>query len=77
MASFVRNDNNTSLPISVYDPNLELLLFSHLFSDGKDHFHDIKKQVSTDKLTLIHLPPTRKTQTSSKYTKNNMLKEYR
>jgi len=64
MASFVRNDNNTSLPISVYDPNLELLLFSHLFSDGKDHFHDIKKQVSTDK---------NKSKTLGKYAKHMLL----
>jgi hypothetical protein len=38
MAGFVRDDNNTTLPISVYDPNLEPLLFPHLFPDGRGTF---------------------------------------
>src|SRR3989337_1442491 len=52
MAGFVQDDNNNSLPISIYDPNLEPLLFSHLFPNGKDHFHDIKEQVQSNEERL-------------------------
>ncbi len=43
IAEFVYNDNNLSLPIFIYDSNLESLLFPHLFSDGKDHYYNMKK----------------------------------
>ena len=45
MIGFIYNNNNLSLPISIYDLNLESFLFSYLFSDGKDHYHDMKKYV--------------------------------
>src|SRR3989337_1578173 len=47
MAGFVQNDNNNSLPISIYDPNLEPLLFPHLFPDGKGYFHNLKENTPT------------------------------
>ncbi len=43
IAGFVQNNNNKSLPISIYDLNLEPLLFSHLFLNGKEYFYDLKK----------------------------------
>ena len=39
---FVANADNNSLPISIYNPNLESLLFPHLFPDGKGR----KKQIN-------------------------------
>jgi len=53
MAGFVRDDNNNSLPISIYDPNLEPLLFPHLFSDGKGHFHFMKEQAQQNHVNGI------------------------
>jgi len=55
MAGFVRDDNNNSLPISIYDPNLEPLLFPHLFPDGKGHFHFMKEhaQLNEDKAETL------------------------
>ena len=55
MAGFVYNNDNSSLPISIYDPNLEPLLFSHLFPDGKGHYHDMKKyaQSNENKLEIL------------------------
>ncbi|GBC30708.2 DNA helicase PIF1, ATP-dependent [Rhizophagus irregularis DAOM 181602=DAOM 197198] len=41
MAGFVRTPENTLLPLSVKDSNLEPLLFPDLFPDGKGHYHDI------------------------------------
>ena len=43
MAGFVHSNNN-KLPISIYDPNLEPLVFPHLFPDGKGHFHNMKER---------------------------------
>ena len=43
MAGFINNNDNLSLSISIYDPNLESFLFSHLFPNGKDYYHNIKK----------------------------------
>src|SRR5581483_2124449 len=43
MAGFVHNNDNNKLPISIYDPNLEPLLFPHLFPNGKGHFHDMRE----------------------------------
>ena len=55
MAGFVRNDDNSSLPISIYDPNLEPLLFPHLFPNGKGHFHDMRdhSQSNEDRLETL------------------------
>ncbi|CAG8811386.1 5683_t:CDS:1, partial [Cetraspora pellucida] len=41
IAGFVQENDNLCLPISIYDPNLEPLLFSDLFTNKKGHFHDI------------------------------------
>jgi len=43
MVGFVYNNDNSSLPISIYDPNFEPLLFLHLFSNSKSHYHNMKK----------------------------------
>src|SRR6266496_2974372 len=40
MAGFVRTPENTLLPLSVNDSNLEPLLFPDLFPNGKGHYHD-------------------------------------
>ncbi len=49
MISFIHDNNNTLLLILIYESNLEFFLFSHLFSNNKNHFHYIKKQVLIDK----------------------------
>src|SRR6266542_1174727 len=55
MIGFVYNNDNLSLLISIYDLNLEPLLFPHLFSDGKGHYHDMKKyaQSNENKLEIL------------------------
>jgi hypothetical protein len=41
MAGFIKTSDNTSLPLAlVNNSNLEPLLFSDLFPDGKGHYHD-------------------------------------
>jgi len=40
MAGFVRTPENTLLPLSVNDSNLEPLLFPDLLPNGKGHYHD-------------------------------------
>ena len=64
MVRFIRDDNNNTLPISIYNPNLESLLFSHLFPNGKGHFHDIREnaRLNEDKLKTL-----------KKYTKHMIL----
>jgi hypothetical protein len=54
MAGFI-NTNNNKLPISVYDPNLEPLVFPHLFPNGKGHFHDMKEkaQINEDRAETL------------------------
>jgi hypothetical protein len=64
MAGFVDNANNNSLPISIYDPNLEALLFPHLFPDGKGHFHDMKEQAQSNES---------RSETLGKYAKHMLL----
>uniref|UniRef100_U9URS6 Uncharacterized protein n=2 Tax=Rhizophagus irregularis TaxID=588596 RepID=U9URS6_RHIID len=44
MAGFVQDSETLRIPISTYDPNLEPLLFPDLFTDGKNHYHDLKNQ---------------------------------
>jgi hypothetical protein len=41
IAGFLKTHNNTLLPLSVNDSNLEPLLFPILFPDGKGHYHNI------------------------------------
>ncbi|CAG8558505.1 12507_t:CDS:1 [Ambispora leptoticha] len=48
MAGFVQKSDNLRLPISIYDPNLEPLLFPDLFTDDKEHFHDILNQLQSN-----------------------------
>lgn len=55
--------NNCSIPISYNNPNLEAILFSDLFSTGKDHYEDLK--------TSLFLQSS--TKTYSKYIKLRML----
>ncbi len=50
MAEFVYNNNNLSLPISIYDLNLKFLLFPHLFPDDKSHYHDMKNMPNQIKI---------------------------
>src|SRR5581483_12364797 len=38
MAGFVKTSDNTSLPLAINDPDLEALLFSDLFPNGKGHY---------------------------------------
>lgn len=64
MAGFVHNNDNLSLPISTYDPNLEPLLFPHLFPDGKGHYHDMKKYAQSNENRL---------ETLGKYAKHMIL----
>ncbi len=64
IVGFVYNNDNSSLPISIYDPNLEPLLFSHLFPDGKGHYHDMKKYAQSNKNRL---------ETIEKYAKHMIL----
>ena len=64
MAGFVRDDNNNSLPISIYDPNLEPLLFPHLFPDGKGYFHYTNEQAQLNES---------RTETLGKYAKHMLL----
>jgi hypothetical protein len=40
MAGFLKTPDNTLLPLSVDDSNLEPLLFPDLFPDGKGHYYD-------------------------------------
>ncbi len=40
MAGFVKTSDNTSLPLAINDPNLEVLLFPDLFPNGKGHYYD-------------------------------------
>ena len=64
MAGFVYNNNNSSLPISIYDSNLEPLLFLHLFPDGKGHYHDMKNHAQSNENRL---------ETLEKYAKHMIL----
>ena len=48
MIGFVYNNDNLSLLISIYDLNLEPLLFPHLFSDGKGYFHNLKENILSE-----------------------------
>ena len=57
MAGFARTDNNLSLPISFNDPNLEALLFSDLFPDGKGTYQHL---VSHQMIKLKHMENTLK-----------------
>src|ERR1044071_6771958 len=64
MAGFVNSNNNSLLPISIYDPNLEPHLFPHLFPDGKGHYHDMKKYAQSNENRL---------ETLGKYAKHMVL----
>ncbi len=64
MTGFIYNNNNLFLPISIYNPNLKFLLFPHLFSDGKDHYHDMKKYAQSNENRL---------ETLGKYVKHMIL----
>ena len=64
MAGFVNNNDNNSLPISLYDPNLEPLLFPHLFPNGKGHFHDMREHAQLNESRL---------ETLGKYAKHMIL----
>jgi len=64
MAGFVRTRNDTSLPLSFSDPELEPLLFPDLFPNGKGHFHD-KTHFSSDSSTI--------SETYGKYIKHRLL----
>lgn len=41
MASFIQKENSTHLPISIYDPNLEPLLFPDIITDRRGHIYDL------------------------------------
>jgi len=64
MAGFVRTRNDTSLPLSFSDPELEPLLFPDLLPNGKGHFHD-KTHFSSDSSTI--------SETYGKYIKHRLL----
>ena len=64
MAGFVCNNDNNKLPISIYDPNLEPLLFPHLFPDGKGHFHNMREYAQANENRL---------ETLGKYAKHMIL----
>ncbi|RIA88390.1 hypothetical protein C1645_826392 [Glomus cerebriforme] len=46
MAGFIRAPDNTLLPLSVNNPNLEALLFPDLFPDGRGYYHDINSNLN-------------------------------
>jgi len=52
MVRFIYNNDNSSLPISIYDSNFKPLLFSHLFLDSKSHYYNMKKYVQSNKNRL-------------------------
>ncbi len=52
MAGFINNNDNLSLSISIYDPNLESLLFPHLFPYEKGHFHNMRKNAQSNENRL-------------------------
>ncbi|GES75098.1 Pif1-like helicase domain-containing protein [Rhizophagus clarus] len=63
MAGFLKSPDNTLLPLSVDDPDLEPLLFPDLFPDGKGHYHNI---ISNNNNTV-------REETYSKYIKQRVL----
>ena len=63
MAGFLRTPDNTLLPLSVDDSNLEPLLFPDLFPDGKGHYYD---NISNNNNTI-------RGETYSKYIKQRVL----
>ena len=62
MAGFIKTSDNTSLPLAINDPNLEVLLFPDLFPNGKGHYYDNN---SNSELT--------RNETYSKYIKQRIL----
>jgi len=48
MAGFVQTSNNTSLPLSFHDPELEPLLFPDIFPDGRDHYHNLISSITAE-----------------------------
>ncbi len=55
MVRFIYNNDNSSLPISIYDSNFKPLLFSHLFLDSKSHYYNMKKytQLNENRLETL------------------------
>src|SRR4051812_37597038 len=65
MAGFVRTPDNTLLPLSVNDSNLEPLLFSDLFPNGRGHYYDT--------ITNNYNSSAMREETYSKYIKQRVL----
>jgi hypothetical protein len=65
MAGFIRTPDNTLLPLSINDPNLEGLLFPDLFPNGKGYYHNMNLNFNAENIT--------RKETYSKYIKQRVL----